>query len=133
MLDEIGFRQLLPVVAGALFPPTMAAFGWLLFDDPVFGAAVGVALGVSIYMLLSYMFAQELLAEGKTPEGLLAPPPGYNRGAAAMALVPVGVVPLVWRAVSDTPEPGILAGMLAGAAVYVAGSRVLPNAGEAAD
>lgn len=126
MPEEFGVRQALPVTAGVLFVPTMIAVGWLLFDDPAFGAAVGVALGVSVYMLLSYMFAQELLEQGETPEGLLAPPPGYHRGAAAMALVPVGVVPFVWRVLSPEPGVGIVAGLLAGGAVYVLGARVLP-------
>lgn len=123
-------RQYLPVVAGIIDPPLFAYIAWLLFDDPVFGAAVGVAIGVSTYMLLAYLYARELIEDGKTPDGLLEPPRGYHRGAAALALVPVGIVPFAWRFAEEDPTVGIVAGLLAGVLVYVVSARVVPREDE---
>lgn len=131
MATDSDIRSWLPIVAAVVDVPLFAYLSMLLFGDPVFGAAVGVSIGVSTYMLFSYTFARQQYEAGERPEGHLRPPRGYHRGAAAMSLVPVGFVPFAWRFGVEDPTIGILAGLLAGVVVYVVFARLLPAEDEA--
>jgi len=127
-------RGMSPRVLGVLVGGTQVllfvVIALVRFDDPVFGAAVGFAVGTSTYLYLTY--AMEL--RGHVPgsaadgDGIVEHDPVYHRGAAGLALVPIGIVPFVWRLFAAGYPLGILVGMVLSVPTYVLFLTLLPDA-----
>ena len=98
------------------------AIGWILFEDAVFGLAIGVLVGAGIGLFLHWMDAPEADVEGPTPAR-----GGRNLGAAGAALTTGGIVAFALRfALPGEPLLALAAGVVLAAIEYVVLSQVLP-------
>lgn len=126
--------------AGTLF--AIAYVGYLVFEDPVYGAVAGAFSGVGTFLLFQYVLAGGLAdgdsatgADGSQPQGVAESGAGgrqtgggVHTGAAGFALDAGGVTMIAAGFATDGRLPiGILAAVAVSLVGYVVLDRMLPR------
>ncbi|MDS0475889.1 hypothetical protein [Natrinema sp. 1APR25-10V2] len=120
--------QLIALGTGAIDVPVFAYVSLTLFDDPVFGAFVGLVVGLGMYLLLPEIMADDGAADDEaTPTDVGTRLRGFHRTAAGLALPPAGIMLFGWRFVSDSVLVGTLVATLIAAVIYVSLAVLLPQ------
>ncbi|ELY64949.1 hypothetical protein [Natrinema versiforme] len=122
---------LIGVAVGALDVPVFAYVGLELFGDPVFGAFVGLVVGLGMYLSMPAFMADDDDDEHSDPP-LTSVEAGrrlrqFHRTAAGLALPPAGMLLLTWRLVSENLRFGVLATLVITAAIYAPLAVLLPR------
>jgi hypothetical protein len=122
--------RLLGGAIGGVQVLVFAVIGLVGVDDPVFGAAVGFAFGSSTYLYVTYAMELRGHVPGPAPvdDTAIDRSPVYHRGAAGLAMVPIGIIPFVWRLFAPGYTLGILVGLVLAIPTYVLFSTLLPDA-----
>lgn len=124
-----GSPELIAIAAGVVDVPVFAYLGLLLWEDPVFGAFVGIVIGLGTYLSLPAIVAAngEQGPDEPSPTDATHPLRGFHRTAAGLALPPAGILLVAWRFVSDTLLLGVLATAVVAAVIYVSLAVLLPD------
>lgn len=117
------------LAAGAMDVPVFAFLGHTLFEDPIFGAIVGLLVGGGIYLFLPSFLSGDLEGgeDSRDATGEPGTGGGFHRLAAGLALAPAGIVLLAWRFASEDVLTGAAGVLVLAAIAYVVLSRVLPG------
>ncbi|WP_254767075.1 hypothetical protein [Salinilacihabitans rarus] len=127
--DSLLTPEHIAAVAGAFDVPVFAYVAYLLFEEPAFGALVGLLVGGGTYLFLPYfMYAEAADDAAERTRTSTRPDRGFHRTAAGLALAPAGILLLAWRFASDDVLVGVAAVVVIAAVVYAALSRVVPRA-----
>ncbi|PCR92121.1 hypothetical protein [Natrinema ejinorense] len=120
---------LIGIGAGILDVPAFAYLGLLLFDDLVFGAFVGLLVGLGTYLFLPVAMADDgtHTSEETPPMDTSHPLRRFHRAAAGLALMPAGILLFAWGFVSQTLLLGVLATSVIAAVIYVSLAVLLPR------
>ncbi|WP_254762745.1 hypothetical protein [Natrinema marinum] len=120
--------ELIALGVGATDVPVFAYVSLVLFDDLLFGAVVGLVIGLGMYLLLPKVMADESEAGDEVPSADVGTRlRGFHRTAAGLALPPAGIVLFGWRFVSETLLTGLLLALLAAAVIYLSLAVLLPQ------
>lgn len=128
--DGRGSPQLLGLAVGAVAVPVFAYLGLLLFDELLFGAFVGVVIGLGTYLSFPALLADdddERSDPTATPVAVGDRIRQFHRTAAGLALPPAGVLLFGWRFVSENILLGVVVMSVIGLAIYVPLAVLLPR------
>lgn len=117
------------IVAGAMDVPVFAYLGHVLFEDLLFGALVGVLVGLGTSLFLPFFLHAEARdgLEGRDDATGGGRTGGLHRTAAGLALAPAGILLLAWRFVSADLLVGAAGVLVLVAIEYAVLSRTLPR------
>ncbi|SEQ89242.1 hypothetical protein [Natrinema salaciae] len=120
---------LLGLAIGAVDVPVFAYLGLELFDDPAFGAFVGLVIGLGIFLSFpAFVADDDERSEPQTdPAAVGDRLRRFHRTAAGLALPPAGILLFSWRFVSETLLMGALATLVIAVAIYVPLVVLLPR------
>ena len=119
--------RLIALGAGAIDVPVFAYVSLVLFDDPVFGAFVGLVAGLGMYLLLPEIMADDGAADEVPSVDVGTRLRGFHRTAAGLALPPAAVLLFGWRFVSENLLVGLLVALLIATVIYVSLAVLLPQ------
>ncbi|WP_254522118.1 hypothetical protein [Natrinema caseinilyticum] len=128
--DEGGLSpQLIALGAGIVDVPVFAYVSLVLFGDPVFGAFVGLLLGLGTYLFLPAVIAdeEERDADDLEPTDVGTRLRGFHRTAAGLALPPAALALFGWRFVSETLSLGFLLALVIAVVIYLSLAVLLPR------
>ncbi|ELY84732.1 hypothetical protein [Natrinema altunense] len=120
--------ELIGAGIGVLALPVFGYLGLVLFGQPIFGAFVGLVIGLGISLAFpAFVEANDRGDLETTPE-----PPGdrlrrFHRTAAGLALPPAGILLFAWRFVNENVLLGALATAVIGVAIYAPLAVLLPR------
>lgn len=129
-VDEGGLSPaLLGIGAGIVDVAVFAYLGLELVDDPVFGAFVGLVLGIGTYMFLPGAMARdrEPDTDDLEPVAVGTRVRSFHRTAAGLALPPAGIMLFAWRLINDSLLLGVVGTAIIALAIYVPLAVLLPR------
>lgn len=127
--ETVATPERLGAVATVIDVGVFTYVGSLLFGDPIFGAGVGLLVGVGTYLFLPYFLYAELLEdfEAELESRAGAPARGFHRTAGGIALAAGGIVLLAWRIASSDVLAGAGVLLVVVAVLYAVLSRTMPR------
>lgn len=120
---------LLGIGAGVVDVAVFAYLGLELVDDPVFGAFVGLVLGIGTYLFLPGAMARdrERDTDDLEPVAVGTRVRSFHRTAAGLALPPAGIMLFAWRLINDSLLLGLVGTAIIALAIYVPLAVLLPQ------
>ncbi|OLZ42165.1 hypothetical protein A6E15_14830 [Natrinema saccharevitans] len=120
--------ELIGAGIGVLELPVFGYLGFVLFGQPVFGAFVGLVVGLGTYLSFPALVADDDPSDVEmTPEPVGDRLRRFHRTAAGLALPPAGILLLAWRFVNENVLLGTLATAVIGLAIYAPLAVLLPR------
>ncbi|AFO55424.1 MULTISPECIES: hypothetical protein [Natrinema] len=120
--------DLIGLAAGAFDVPVFAYLGQQLFGDVAFGAAVGLIVGLGLFLSFPAFLADDERSEPTTaPTAVDDRLRQFHRTAAGLALPPAGILLIAWRFVSENLLLGVLATAIIAMAIYLPLAVLLPQ------
>ncbi|SEW23537.1 hypothetical protein [Natrinema salifodinae] len=123
--------NLIALAVGAVDVPVFAYVGLVLFGEAAFGAAVGLVIGLGMYLFLPAVIADDQASADDGDEfEPIAPSERvrtFHRTAAGLALPPAGILLLTWRFVSDSLLIGVLVTLVLTTVIYLSLAVLLPR------
>ncbi|PGF15708.1 hypothetical protein CP556_05970 [Natrinema sp. CBA1119] len=129
-VDEGGLSPaLLGIGVGVVDVAVFAYLGLELVDDPVFGAFVGLVLGIGTYLFLPGVMARdrERDTDDLEPVTVGTRVRSFHRTAAGLALPPAGIMLFAWRLINDSLLLGVIGTAVIALAIYVPLAVLLPR------
>ncbi|QLG50145.1 hypothetical protein [Natrinema halophilum] len=129
-LDEGGVSpRLIALGAGIVDVPVFAYVSLELFDNPSFGAFVGLVVGLGTFLFLPAVITDddERDVDDLEPTNVGTRLRGFHRAAAGLALPPAGIALFGWRFVSENLLLGILVALVIAVAIYFPLAVLLPR------
>ncbi len=120
--------ELIGAGIGLLELPVFAYLGLALFGQPVFGAFVGLVMGLGTYLSVPAIVADDDHSDAEaTPEPVGDRLRRFHRTAAGLALPPAGILLFAWRFVNENVLLGALATAVIALAIYAPLAVLLPR------
>ncbi|WP_226040121.1 hypothetical protein [Natrinema sp. DC36] len=129
-VDEGGLSPaLLGIGVGVVDVAVFAYLGLELVDDPIFGAFVGLVLGIGTYLFLPGAMAKdrERDTDDLEPVAVGTRVRSFHRTAAGLALPPAGIMLFAWRLINDSLLLGVIGTAVIALAIYVPLAVLLPR------
>lgn len=129
-VDEGGLSPaLLGIGVGVVDVAVFAYLGLELVDDPVFGAFVGLVIGIGTYLFLPAVMARdrERDTDDLEPVAVGARVRSFHRTAAGLALPPAAIMLFAWRLINETLLFGLVGTAIIALAIYVPLAVLLPR------
>lgn len=128
--------DLIGAVVGVLEVPVFAYLGLELFGQPVFGAFVGLVIGLGTYLAFPAFVTDDDRRDAADDEAgdVPATPTSvsdrirqFHRTAAGLTLPPAGILLFAWRFVNENLLLGTLATAVIALAIYLPLAVLLPQ------